>query len=111
MFLTIYQAEIIRGDDIDITMAERRILTLGSRTNFLTQLHSSFQVRGNSDQISLVQFHFENAFYLEQGETVLCDGISPGWRPHVPSDAGWKVQRAPESAVRCRDCPGSDAFT
>ena len=38
------KAEIIRGDDIDITMAERRILTLGTRTNFLTQLHSSFQV-------------------------------------------------------------------
>ena len=49
MFIT--QAEIIRGDDIDITMAERQILTLGTRTNFLTQLHSSFQVRGISDQI------------------------------------------------------------
>ena len=44
MTATCHQAEIIRGDDIDITMAERRILTLGTRTNFLTQLHSSFQV-------------------------------------------------------------------
>ena len=42
---TVNKADIIRGDDIDITMAERRILTLGTRTNFLTQLHSAFQVR------------------------------------------------------------------
>jgi novel protein kinase C epsilon type len=34
---------IIRGDDIDVTMAERRILSLGNKTNFLTVLHSSFQ--------------------------------------------------------------------
>ena len=47
---TCHQAEIIRGDDIDITMAERRILTLGTRTNFLTQLHSSFQVWPPSDE-------------------------------------------------------------
>ena len=34
---------IIRGDDIDVTMAERRILSLGNKNNFLTTLHSSFQ--------------------------------------------------------------------
>ena len=52
---TCHQAEIIRGDDIDITMAERRILTLGTRTNFLTQLHSSFQVWTPSNE----GFYFE----------------------------------------------------
>ena len=37
--------EIIKGDDIDVTMAERRILELGTKRNFLTQIHSSFQVK------------------------------------------------------------------
>ena len=41
---SIDKKEIIRGDDIDITMAERRILALGTKTNFLTRLHSAFQV-------------------------------------------------------------------
>ena len=36
---------IIKGDDIDVTMAERRILSLGKKNNFLTVLHSSFQTR------------------------------------------------------------------
>jgi len=39
----IEKESIIRGDDIDVTMAERRILSLGTESNFLTSLHSSFQ--------------------------------------------------------------------
>ena len=42
---TVSKADIITGDDIDVTMAERRILALGNKNNFLTGLHSAFQVR------------------------------------------------------------------
>ena len=41
---TINKAEIIRENDIDVTMAERRILALGNKSTFLTQLYCSFQV-------------------------------------------------------------------
>ena len=39
----ISKEHVIRGDDIDVTMTERRILALGATKNFLTTLHSSFQ--------------------------------------------------------------------
>ena len=41
---TVEKADIIQGDDIDVTMAERRILALGNKRNFLTGLQSAFQV-------------------------------------------------------------------
>ena len=41
---TVEKADIIHGDDIDVTMAERRILALGNKRNFLTGLQSAFQV-------------------------------------------------------------------
>ena len=101
---TVDKAEIIRGDDIDITMAERRILTMGTKNNFLTQLHSSFQV--------VIKFHHPGGcietLYLEQGEAVLRDGIPPGRRPHVPPHEGREVHPAPEPALRRRDRPGVD---
>jgi len=39
----ISKEHILRGDDVDVTMTERRILALGTEKNFLTTLHSSFQ--------------------------------------------------------------------
>ena len=58
------KAEIIKGDDIDVTMAERRILTLGTKTNFLTQLHSSFQVP-KDNEINPLKKKF-NKYILDQ---------------------------------------------
>eukprot|EP00092_Neocalanus_flemingeri_P012116 GFUD01013064.1.p1 GENE.GFUD01013064.1~~GFUD01013064.1.p1 ORF type:complete len:700 (-),score=155.21 GFUD01013064.1:108-2207(-) len=39
----ISKEQILRGNDVDVTMTERRILSLGTSKNFLTTLHSSFQ--------------------------------------------------------------------
>eukprot|EP00092_Neocalanus_flemingeri_P102609 GFUD01131251.1.p1 GENE.GFUD01131251.1~~GFUD01131251.1.p1 ORF type:complete len:710 (-),score=190.82 GFUD01131251.1:77-2185(-) len=39
----ICKEEMIRGDTADIAMTERNILALGTKKNFLTTLHSSFQ--------------------------------------------------------------------
>ena len=51
---TVDKAEIIEGDDIDVTMAERRILALGNRKNFLTGLQSAFQVTERVRRFSLI---------------------------------------------------------
>ena len=102
---TVDKAEIIEGDDIDVTMAERRILALGNRKNFLTGLQSAFQVTERVRRFSLISLLCSD---LQQ--TVLRDGVPVRWRPHVPH--GEQSQRVPGArtgqAIRSGDRRGSD---
>ena len=77
--------EIIKGDDIDVTMAERRILELGTKRNFLTQIHSSFQVKCQLYIINEIIPKLNCVLAIaDQRATVLRDGIPQRRRPHVP---------------------------
>ena len=74
---TINKAEIIRENDIDVTMAERRILAIGDKSTFLTQLYCSFQV-SNDIQSGLnikhkTRLRYEN---FTRNTRIVCSAIA-----------------------------------
>ena len=66
--------EIAMHEEFQLAFLERDVLAMGSKSRFLTNLHSSFQTS---------------------------DGIPEWWRPHVPHDAGRKIHRGKVKVLHC----------